>query len=72
MSELTRINKALIIGALDEFLINVMDSEDQLTDEQRETVEAFYAEVIDTSSPRDLREKLTELAQILYAEVFPN
>jgi hypothetical protein len=72
MSDLTRVNKALIIGALDEFLINVMDSEDQLTDEQREAVEAFYAEVIDTSSPRDLREKLTELAQTLYAEVFPN
>lgn len=72
MSDLTRVNKALIIGALDEFLINVMDSEDQLTDEQHEAVEAFYAEVIDTSSLRDLREKLTELARTLYAEVFPN
>ncbi|WP_449600337.1 hypothetical protein [Paenibacillus sp. Marseille-Q9583] len=72
MSDLTRVNKALIIGALDEFLINVMDSEDQLTDEQRLAVDSLYAEVIDTSSPRDLREKLTELAQTLYAEVFPN
>lgn len=72
MSDLTRVNKALIIGALDEFLINVMDSEDQLTDEQHEAVEAFYAEVIDTSSLRYLREKLTELARTLYAEVFPN
>lgn len=72
MSEITRTEKALIIGALDEFLLDVVDSEDHFTDDQRDAVDSLYAEVIDTSSPRDLREKLTALAQRLYAEVFPN
>lgn len=72
MTGLTRTEAALILGAINDFLINMFDSTDQLTQEQRDAVDAYYAEVIDTSSPRDLREKLTALAQRLYTEVFPN
>ena len=62
--------KILIIGAIDDLLVEELGCREQLTEKERQIILNRCFEIFDTTSPRDVRERLTELARSLYEEVF--
>lgn len=58
------------MGAIDEFLIERLNCQELLTEDEDEKVQAYLSEVIDTTSPKDIRESLIALGRKLYAETF--
>ncbi|MFS0841193.1 hypothetical protein [Paenibacillus sp. 1P03SA] len=69
LTQLNRLDKALIISTIDEFLMVHLDQNDTFTREQRSFLTDFCERNIDTSSPDDLKLRLTLLAKHLYKEV---
>lgn len=62
--------KALVVGAIDDFLKESLNYHDMLSDEQYDRVNDYLCEVVDTSSPKDIRESLVALGRRLYSELF--
>lgn len=62
-------HRLLIVGLIDEILRNDFDKNDLLTKDEHVNCYDRLHEVIDTSSPRELRESLVELGRKLYEEV---
>jgi hypothetical protein len=61
--------KVLIVGIIDELLIEKMDCGELFTESEREYVLDVISETFDVTSPRDLRESLIALGRKLYEEV---
>ncbi|MFZ4454290.1 hypothetical protein [Salibacterium aidingense] len=66
---MTYADKLLIIGAVDELLINTLGYVEGFSEEERSNVESKIEEVFDTSSPKELREGMVDLARNLYEDV---
>lgn len=60
--------KLMIIGVIDELLIEQLDHTEHFTEDERQEVHAKYDGIFDTTSPRDIRESLIDLARKLYEE----
>lgn len=67
---MTKKEKALVIGAIDDFLIKETRSLSHLKGEHREKMDDYLNEVIDTTSPKDIRESLSSLITKLYEGLF--
>jgi len=65
MSEKERL---LIIGTIDELLIKELDYGELFTDEERTQIADRLEETIDTTSPKDFRNRLIDLGRKLYEE----
>ncbi|MDR4318710.1 Uncharacterised protein [Niallia circulans] len=60
--------KILIISAIDDFLIHEANYEECFSDEEREEILIQYRDIFDTTSPKDIREGMVQLAHKLFAE----
>jgi hypothetical protein len=61
--------KLLLIGLIEELLIDYYGYEDLLTPEERYKVTERINETLDINAPRDLREPLIQLGRKLYEDV---
>lgn len=62
--------KAILLGVIDEILVDQFGHYDHLTDAERDRVAGYYTETTGRLTPHDLRENLIALARKLYTEVF--
>lgn len=61
--------KLLIIGAIDDMLIHILDHETTFTEQEKEYLTKQITDVYDTSSPKEIREDMIILARKLYDEI---
>jgi hypothetical protein len=61
--------KLLLIGLIEELLIDYYGYEDLLTPEERYKLTERINETLDINAPRDLREPLIQLGRKLYEDV---
>lgn len=61
--------KLLLIGLIEELLIDYYEYKDLLTPEERYKLTERINETLDINAPRDLREPLIQLGRKLYEDV---